>query len=320
MTLTPSQLKSDLVLYRAAMTPAKRQASRRRRPHAAPYPLAVERAYARYVRDLRKDLMAEIYHVLAPVLIRWAPVKLDSLDGDLADAMRQLEEYIELQYGTTYLAGSLGSFIEQIAEAVLGRQSGFFQQEIKAVAGIPLSVDAPWWPEAKALWEQQSFSLIKGASQQHIRLLNTTIIDALRDGLSFDEIVAKIEMISKNFVGWRSNLLARDQIGKLNGLITKNQFQSIGMEAYYWMTSNDERVRGNPTGKYPKAIPSHWIMHGVLCAWNNAGVYYDTESRKWVQKTAKMEMTHPGFAIACRCTAAPSWERYLYDIDREMAA
>ena len=318
MEQAQNNFQTLLRVYRQALTPVQRKHTRNLKPRAMPYPIAIERSYSRYIANFTKDFIAETWKILTPFLVQWAPHKTDSIDSDLDDVMTQLKEYIAVYYGTTYLTASMGTIITNIAESILGKNSNFFEAQVKIRAGVPISIDRPWWPETRALWEQQNFSLIKGMGEKFVQDLNTTIINSIQSGASYDEIVVSIDKLSEGLAGWRSRLLARYQIGKLNGMITKNQYQSIGMETYYWMTSQDERVRGNPAGKFPKAIPSHWIMQGLLCAWNNAMVYYDTAAKEWLQKTGKMETTHPGFAIACRCIAAASWNTYLKKIDEGM--
>lgn len=306
-----------LAVHRSAMSEAQRKRSRNLKPRAMPYPIAVERTYARYIRDRQRAVIAESWRLLTPYLIRWAPDKrTDAADDELSSIMAELERFLTAYYGTTYLEYSFGQALSEFAERLLGKGAAFLQSQVRLVAGgATIPVDYPWWQEAKGLWEQQNYSLIKGLSQTYIGRLNDTIINGLQSGLSFDEIVAEIERLAENISGPRARLIARDQIGKLNGVIAKEQFTYIGMETYYWMTSKDEKVRGNPMGKYPKAIPSHYIMDGLLCSWTDADVFYNWDVKKWVKKTAKMEHTHPGYAIACRCMAAPSWNRYLADID-----
>lgn len=315
MTPTENNFKTLLSLYRKAMSPAQRKRSRRRNPKAMVYPIAIEREYARHISDKNKGLVSKAWEVITPFLIRWTPIKSDSADTELDDIMNQLDDYISVNYGTTFLMADLGQMIRGFAGKVLDKNTNFFESQVKVYAGTPIAVEQPWWPEVKALWEQENYRLIKGLGEEYVCKLNSTITLAIQEGWSYEKITTAIMSLSDQMVGWRARLTARDQIGKLNGLITKTQYQSIGMETYYWMTAHDERVRGNPSGKFPKSIPSHWIMRDVLCTWKDASVYYDFASKKWVLRVGKMEITHPGFAIACRCTAAPSWERYLQDID-----
>jgi len=315
MAPTENNFKTLLSLYRRAMSPAQRKRTQKIKPRAMVYPIGIERAYASDITNKNKALVRKSWELLIPFLTRWSPVKSDSADTELDSIMKQLDDFIDVNYGSTFIVADLGQLVRGFAEKILGKNTNFFESQIAIVAGTPITVDQPWWPEVRSLWEQENYRLIKGLGEEYVRKLNSTVITGVQQGWSFNKLTDEITKLSDQMVGWRARLTARDQIGKLNGAITKAQYQSIGMETYYWMTSHDERVRGNPSGKFPKAIPSHWIMQDVLCSWKNAAVYYDFSTKSWVQKTGKMEPSHPGFAIACRCLAAPSWERYLKDID-----
>lgn len=76
----------------------------------------------------------------------------------------------------------------------------------------------------------------------------------------------------------RARLIARDQIAKLNGRITQARQEAMGVPAYEWSSSGDERVR-----------PIHRKLDGTIRRWDNP---HPTEG-------------HPGSAIACRCVAIP---------------
>ena len=51
-----------------------------------------------------------------------------------------------------------------------------------------------------------------------------------------------------------------------------------------WRSYFDERVRGNPSGKYPKAEPSHWARNGKAFRWDSPP-----------------EGGAPGEEVLCRC-------------------
>jgi len=82
----------------------------------------------------------------------------------------------------------------------------------------------------------------------------------------------------------RADLIARDQILKLNGQITRTRQISAGITEYIWTTSNDERVRED-----------HDALDGTRQRWDAPPVT-DTRTR---------ETNHPGEDYQCRCVAAP---------------
>lgn len=92
-----------------------------------------------------------------------------------------------------------------------------------------------------------------------------------------------------------AELIARDQIGKLNARITEDTQRQAGVDAYRWRTADDERVRGRPGGLYPDSTQRHWQMEGRVVRWDDpprgTGPYG--------------EAAHAGMSIQCRCYAEP---------------
>jgi uncharacterized protein with gpF-like domain len=81
--------------------------------------------------------------------------------------------------------------------------------------------------------------------------------------------------------------------------LSKGTNADLGVKEYVWQNQQDERVRGNPSGLYPNAIPEHWYMQGIRCRWDDATVMM--VNGKWVKRKPTMEMMHPGEAKGCRC-------------------
>jgi SPP1 gp7 family putative phage head morphogenesis protein len=93
----------------------------------------------------------------------------------------------------------------------------------------------------------------------------------------------------------RADLIARDQVLKLNSQITRTRQTSAGIKRYTWTTSGDERVRGNPNGLYPDSDRDHWSLDGRTFSWDAPPVVNP--------KTG--ETAHPGEDFQCRCVATP---------------
>lgn len=318
MALLPN-IRNTIKMYRSVMTPAQRKRSRNTRPRVRPYPLAIERAYYRYIGDVVADTIDFTIDQYRPFLLRYAPrQRTDSIEDELAEINKLIDEYLLGVFGPVYTgAGALGRNLSAIAERLFGRDSSFFEKEIVIRTGVPLNIDTPWWPEVKSLWMQENYRLVKTLNTNYVTQLNTIILNGVQKGLEFEELILQIEKLHKSMTGFNSYRIARDQIGKLNGLIAKEQSLSIGAETYVWLTARDEKVRGNPLGKYPKAIPSHFIMDSYLFSWRNLDVYSADGGRTWVAKTGDMVRNHPGMEIMCRCTAASTYID-LYAIDREL--
>lgn len=140
------------------------------------------------------------------------------------------------------------------------------------------------------------------------RRKNLTLIRSLADDQigEFEEILTKAEMnnwrveeirkvLIERFEVTKSkaDLLARDQVLKLNGQITKDRQAQAGITHYIWSTAGDERVRGNPNGKWPEG--SHYDLEGETFSWADPPVIDERSGRRG----------HPGDDYQCRCVAIP---------------
>lgn len=82
----------------------------------------------------------------------------------------------------------------------------------------------------------------------------------------------------------RAELIARDQVLKMNGQINKTRQQAAGVTQYTWSSSLDERVR-----------EGHAELEGQTFDWNNPPVVDERTGRR----------EHPGQDFQCRCVAIP---------------
>jgi hypothetical protein len=309
------KVSSFIQQQRVLMTKAQRKRTANRKQQYVPFPYATEKSYAVKIRAFTVGF----FDSLDRALNRFTELHFDSDSSDIDILWGQMEEELNRYYGTAvYNSATLGLILKTIAERVLAADSLYFQKQLQIISGVPFSVDAPWWTEVEALWEQENYRLIKSMGTEYITKLNQILLNGITNGYSVDRISDQIRALKGSISVSHANLIARDQIGKLNSLVQKNQMMSIGINTYYWQTAHDERVRGNPYGRYPKAIPSHWIMSDLLCSWENSGIYSDDLGVTWKNKTDSMEPLQAGMAIQCRCVAAPSWNMYVQNIDRQL--
>lgn len=90
----------------------------------------------------------------------------------------------------------------------------------------------------------------------------------------------------------KAEFLARDQTLKLAADITEERQTQAGISRYVWRTSNDERVRGNPSGKWPRGM--HYELDGEEFEWADPPITNENGDRN-----------HPGQDYQCRCIAIP---------------
>ena len=92
-------------------------------------------------------------------------------------------------------------------------------------------------------------------------------------------------------------------------MVTQARMRSIGLELYVWSTSGDEKVR-----------PSHKLMDGLLCRWDDATVYREDGGKTWKPRPAGAVRLHPGMDIQCRCVALAYFDELVNEVDTEIDA
>lgn len=94
----------------------------------------------------------------------------------------------------------------------------------------------------------------------------------------------------------KAKFLARQETTLLVSSYRKATYESIGLKRYQWSTSLDRRVR-----------PEHRAMHGKICRWDDATVYWT--GRAWEDRgNIGGVKKHPGEDWSCRCIAKPLLE------------
>jgi hypothetical protein len=319
-----NQNKSEFQLFLKhrlqGMAPRERAGLKKRKSLKSIYPVAIERAYAGAISLHMKQVVNRALSALETKLPVWIKksdnvFKVDATDDELEALLKELEQGIE----SIFLAGggfaAAFSYVEATAQKLLMFEKNMFQQQVNVVLGMPMNLSYDWWPEARRLWANENHRLIKSLSQEYIAKLNTTLTTAFQSGWSYEETVDQIMKLSDKMTGYRARVIALDQVGKLQYAITRQQFESIGMDGYIWTSARDEKVRGNPFGIYPKAVPSHWEIDGKICKYSDPTVFSE-DGRKWEKRTSLMPLVHPGQAILCRCTASPYWLPLIEEAER----
>jgi hypothetical protein len=236
---------------------------------------------------------------------------IDSLNGWLG---QYVPDGDESKSGSTIYMG-LGN----IADNTFDFNEGQFEKGAKSVLGVEFPVGEDWWPDARDTWAAQNYDLIHSDMRKYVAQINDLTERAVTSGLSVKELAKQIAALDEKITKGRANFIARDQIGKLNGEITQRRMEAVGLTMYVWETSGDERVRGDPKGKYPDANPSHWLMDGLLCRWDDSSVYSEDDGKTWIDRPSSAVLLHPGQDYLCRCTAIAYWQELAGEADALIA-
>jgi SPP1 gp7 family putative phage head morphogenesis protein len=112
------------------------------------------------------------------------------------------------------------------------------------------------------------------------------VVAALRNGDRADEIAD--DLVDRYGVSEsRAQLIARDQIGKLNGELNQVRQEELGVTDFIWRTERDNRVR-----------PEHAALEGKQYTWAQG---HPTEGI-------------PGEPINCRCFPEPVLDEILAEL------
>ena len=144
-----------------------------------------------------------------------------------------------------------------------------------------------------SMWVAENSRLIKTIPERLLDRVESVVYDAIRSGespASLARNLQKVFNITKN----RAKIIARDQIAKLQGNLTRTRNLALGITQYQWLTSRDERVRH-----------SHEVLESKICSWTDEDIYKKSEQdRSWKKRTSIAGVTkHPGQDIMCRCTS-----------------
>lgn len=236
---------------------------------------------------------------------------ITSLEGWLSVYMPTVPELKEGQNNVILMG------LNQTAEQLKAHEDKQFQKQLQNGIGVSFQTNAPWWPNTKATWAGNNYNLIVSNARNYVNQINNLAEQAVVNGWSPKQLQEQIKKASNGLSDKKCRLLARDQIGKLQGQVAEAQMEEIGLEMYIWDTSGDERVRGNPAGKYPTAVPSHYVMDGLLCRWDDATVYSKDNGKTWIDRPANAVKLHPGQDIQCRCVALAYIPELLSEVSAE---
>lgn len=289
---------------REAQRRAKLLGVRRKTPGPVPRqqpPTAIERELG---RRLGEYLDARVRRAFAPLLaalpalVEQANRERAAALGERADAgegriIRQLVERARAAMAESIAPTAIESMSQNAADGVstLNREQ-LRRQALSALGVDVLGTDERLPPLIEA-FNEANVGLIKGISDTLANDIQALVFNGLQSGTLHgdlaEQLEAKLGMPKK-----RAKLIARDQVGKLYGQINAARQREMGVTRFVWRSSDDERVRGKPGGRYPKARPSHWER--------------DDKTYEYA-KPPNGEL--PGEPILCRCTAEPVLEDLL---------
>lgn len=265
---------------------AKPRRRRNRRLRRWRYPAGVESRYATALVAAVNAITGRAKAILGPNLERWVEEsKLARGDSRRVDAWYdEADKAIEqLKIG---MLANLPFDPERLSRNIANETDEYNRKQwrriSRAAVGIDLLGDERWITNAVEPFVRENVQLVTNLASEHINRIGDTVMRGVRAGARHEQIAR--ELFSERIPGSahrsaknRAKLIARDQIGKLNGELTEQRQKGIGVEEYLWRTVGDSRVRAEHAARAGKRF-------------------------KWSRPPPD---GHPGTPIQCRCYAEP---------------
>lgn len=220
---------------------------------------------------------------------------------------------------TAALADVSARYVSQAMQAQYNRMAltAVAATEVEATAALAKSIRDAVGVDLTPLWGQDSMrqyiqamakqnsSLIRSIPERYFSDVETAVIQGTLEGHSPSRIAKNVQEAT-GVSARKAKMIARDQTSRMTGQIVEKRQQDAGIKYYRSSDSNDERVTGNPNGKYPNAKISCWGIARKDIGYG-PGVYTWKDGATWGGQSG----LHPGrHHILCRCDALPvfDWE------------
>jgi len=212
------------------------------------------------------------------------PMVQDAQQDQLDSQLDQLEQRMTAVFAMLGMRRKA----EQMAQQVRQRAVLAFQDDMQKILGDQFKPSINYRNLEPFIKQtiRRNVSLIKSIPRQYHDDIQRVIYEGIRKGNSVTEIKEALDNTLDVAQG-RTTTISQDQVGSLQGSLTKKIHTDIGLEQFRWWTMGDEDVRA-----------SHVPRHGEVYSWSDlpGGEY-------------------PGSALNCRCYASP----YESEVQRKFA-
>lgn len=253
------------------------------KPQPIPYPLDLEEAYVRDMRRVTEPMRAlthaEIIPLIAPLL---AEEKRSDTRMDRDPAARFRKKMDQLR-ADIYQRTPADDMAKDAGERGNRRNRDDFKRQVKQVLGVDAMTDSPKVMARITSFTVDNVALIKSIPANYLDQVERLVISSVHTGRMIEDITADV-WERYGVAESRARLIARDQVGKLNGALTKVRHEAVGVTRYVWQTAGDSRVRDTHAPRDGKTF-----------------TYGDPP-----------EGGEPGQDFQCRCTAIPIFDPALY--------
>ena len=238
------------------------------------FPMGVEREYQRFMKRFTQAMLDAVKEELSRIhsLAVNSALKNDGISEDVLSIMQDIKK----RFNGKITAAQMQAELKKVAQQAENFNAQQFRAVMRSSVQVDIFLHEPWLNELADVWTGENVRLIKTIPEKFYGEVEGVVSRGMMDGTLTNKVGEQIQQVY-GVADRRAQLIARDQIGKLNGDLTMHRQTGVGIESYKWSTSNDERVRDE-----------HADREGQEFKWSDPP-----------------EDGHPGKAIYCRCVALP---------------
>lgn len=236
-------------------------------------PTAQQRSYERSIRGIAHVAWRHLRLSTLPAMSAASRERGD----DLTDAVRRSLDRLSARLARK--AKAVQAEAARVGEETERRHRSEFRARVRQAVGVDVVADEGFRGPILDRWNSDNTSLIRSVAQDAVPSLARDIEEAFASGTRPEVLARRWRErglpLRFGTIEGRAKVIARDQIGKLNGQLTQARQQAIGIVEYVWRTSRDQRVRD---------------------------AHADREGKRyrWDQPPGD---GHPGHPVQCRCVA-----------------
>lgn len=275
------------------------------------FPESAEREYIRlmnqYMKIIKQSLEEELPKLKTEYRKQWEEQQALHQDG-MFDLSLFLDKFFDSVFGA--MQKKLNKFdtfrklikrLREIGGITKKTEISEWKRMVKKTLGIDLSEDyynGGIFDDLIDQWVGENVDLIKTIPHEMLDHMKEIVKEGYLKGTNTTEITKQIQeaySMSKS----HAQMIARDQMSKLNADITRKEHEDAGVTKYRWSTSGDKRVRS-----------CHRSFEGKIFE-------YDNPPEIWYERDGGRVYTgrhcNPGKDYQCRCVAIPVFEEANID-------